>query len=125
MQATNVIARNALADLTNELESLKPSESGCADEFSWAVKIERFRPVALQAGARAAQLTDILAVAMRPLRKTELTAQMSEGQVLQLEELSERCGGLLGALHDAWHDGDGALRPEFAKPKKGKAAGDV
>jgi len=43
----------------------------------------------------------------------------------QLEELSERCGGLLGALHDAWYDGDGALRPEFAKPKKGKAAGDV
>ena len=39
----------------------------------------------------------------------------------QLEELSERCGGLLGALHDAWYDGDGALRPEFAKPKKGKA----
>ena len=27
MQATNVIARNALADLTNELESLKPSAS--------------------------------------------------------------------------------------------------
>ena len=53
------------------------------------MKIERFRPVALQAGARAAQLTDILAAAMRPLRKTELTAQMSEGQVLQLEELSE------------------------------------
>ena len=87
MQSHNT--RAALADLSNELESLKPSESGCADEFSWAVKIERFRPVALQAGARAAQLTDILAVAMRPLRKTELSAQMSEGQVLQLEELSE------------------------------------
>ena len=53
------------------------------------MKIERFRPVALEAGARAAQLSDILAVAMRPLRKTELSAQMTEGQVLQLEELSE------------------------------------
>ena len=44
--------RAALADLSNELESLKPSESGKADEFSWAAKIERFRPVALEAGAR-------------------------------------------------------------------------
>ena len=26
---------------------------------------------------------------------------------------------------EAGNDGDGALRPEFAKPKKGKAAGDV
>ena len=45
--------------------------------------------MAHEAGARAAQLTDILSTALRPLRKIELSAQMSEGQVLQLEELSE------------------------------------